>query len=288
MFYIASRSRRPVVAGERYGAPVSRTVLVTGASSGIGRATAAALAGRGYRVLGTSRHPQSLSPEQRLTGVEYLALDLASDESVEALAGRLTDVDVLVNNAGESQCGPFEELPGEALRRLFQVNVLGPVRLTQLVLPGMRERGYGRVVMVGSMLASFPLAYRSSYVASKAALKGFSNGARHEFSPFGVWLTTVEPGSINTGISRRRTKYVDADSPHRRDFETMLAALDRNESNGTSAERVAGTIVAAIEAGRPRPRYAVGSNAPLVFALRRLLPAGVVEKVTQRRHDLKR
>jgi len=271
-----------------YGAPMSRTALVTGASSGIGRATAAALAARGFRVLGTSRTPESLAPGRRAAGVEYVALDLASADSIEALAGRLAEVDVLVNNAGESQSGPFEELPGDALRRLFQVNVLGPVRLAQLAVPGMRERGYGRVVMVGSMLASFPLAYRSSYVATKAALKGFSHGARHELSPYGVWFTTVEPGSINTGISERRTRYVADDSPHRRDFETMLAALDRNERAGVTAERVAATVVAAIEAARPKARYAVGSNAPLVFALRRLMPAALVEKATHRKHGLAR
>lgn len=267
---------------------MKRTALVTGASSGIGRATAAALAARGYRVLGTCRNPRSLPVEHRLADVEYLALDLASNDSIDALADRLAGVDVLVNNAGESQSGPFEELPADALRRLFQVNVLGAVRLTQLALPGMRERGYGRVVMVGSMLASFPLAYRSSYVATKAALKGFSNGARHEFSPFGVWLTTVEPGSINTGISERRTKYITPDSPHRHDFETMLAALDRNERAGVSPERVAATIIKAIEATRPKPRYAVGSNAPLVFALRRVLPATLAEKLVHRKHNLTR
>ncbi len=267
---------------------MNRTALVTGASSGIGLATAAALVARGYRVLGTSRHPESLTAGQRADGVEYLALDLASDDSVEALAGPLAEVDMLVNNAGESQSGPFEELPADVLRRLFQVNVLGPVRLTQLALPGMRERGYGRVVMVGSMLASFPLAYRSSYVATKAALKGFSNAARHELSPFGVWLTTVEPGSISTGISERRTQYVAPDSPHRHDFARMLAALDRNERAGTPAERVAATIVRAIEAARPRPRYAVGSNAPVVFALRRVAPARLAEKIMHRRHGLRR
>jgi short-subunit dehydrogenase len=263
---------------------MERTALVTGASSGIGKATAVLLAERGYRVLGTSRKPDV--PE--MNGVEMVALDLADDDSVEALAGRLGTVDILVNNAGESQSGPFEELPMEALRRLFQVNVLGPVRLAQLALPGMRERGYGRVVMVGSMLASFPLAYRSSYVATKAALKGFANGARHEYSPFGVWLTTVEPGSINTGISERRTKYLSPGSPHGLDCETMLAALDRNEKAGITAERVAATIIKAIEAPKPRQRYAVGSNAPLVFALRRAVPAAVVEKLTHRRHDLSR
>ncbi|MEU0558188.1 SDR family oxidoreductase [Dactylosporangium sp. NPDC006015] len=263
-----------------------RTALVTGASSGIGKATAAALAARGYRVVGTSRHPASVQDPPE--GVELLPLDLEDDASIEALAAASGQVDVLVNNAGESQSGPFEDLPADALRRLFQVNVLGPVRLAQLLLPGMRARRHGRVVMVGSMLASFPLAYRSSYVASKAALKGFAEGARHEYSPFDVWLTTVEPGSISTGISERRTKYVADDSPHRADFERMLAALDRNEHKGVPAARVAATIVKAVEAPRPKAFYAVGSNAPVVFPLRRLMPSSLVSKATHRRHDLRR
>ena len=162
------------------------------------------------------------------------------------------------------------------------------VRLAQLALPGMRSRGRGRVVMVGSMLASFPLAYRSSYVASKAALKGFAEAARHEYSPFGVWLTTFEHGSISTGISERRTEYSDRSSPHAAGYAKMLAALNRNEAAGTSAERVAATIVKAVEARRPKPLYAVGSNAPLAFTARRLLPADVMAKLIHRRHDLRR
>jgi NAD(P)-dependent dehydrogenase (short-subunit alcohol dehydrogenase family) len=263
---------------------MERTALITGASSGIGKATAAALVARGYRVIGTSRHPAAQPPGD----VEFVELDLTSPESVEALAPILATVDVLVNNAGESQSGPFEELPGDALRRLFEINVFGPVRLAQLALPGMRRRRYGRVVMVGSMLASFPLSYRSSYVASKAALRGFASGARHEYSPFGVWLTTVEPGSTNTGISERRTRYTTPDSAHRADFERMLAALDRNEGSGAAAEKVAATVVKAIEAPHPRQRYAVGSSAPLAFTLRRLLPAETMEKLTHRRHGLRR
>ncbi len=101
--------------------------------------------------------------------MEYLALDLTDRASIEACARAAGTVDVLVNNAGESQMGPLEELPLDAIDRLFQVNVLGAIQLTQLLLPGMRERGNGRVVMVGSMLASFPLAFRSSYVATKCA-----------------------------------------------------------------------------------------------------------------------
>ena len=266
----------------------NRTALVTGASSGIGRATAAALVARGHRVIGTSRNPGAIAASDRVPGVEYVALDLTDPEAVEAFAPRLTDVDILVNNAGESQSGPIEHLPMDAIERLFRLNVFGPVRLTQLALPGMRGRAYGRVVMVGSMLASFPLAYRSSYVAAKAAIRGFAEGARLEVSPFGVGITTVEPGSINTGISQRRTKYIADDSPYAEDFRTMLAALDRNESTGISAEKVAATIIDAIESPRPDPLYAVGSRAPVVFALQRLLPRSLVLRLVARTHGLSR
>lgn len=264
--------------------PSARTALVTGASSGIGRAVTAALVDRGYRVVGTSRNPETITDP--VPGVEYVALDLADDASVDACAEHVGAVDVLVNNAGESQSGPFEELPSSAVERLFRINVFGAVRLTQLVLPGMRERGYGRVVMVGSMLASFPLAYRSSYVASKAAVKGFANALRREVAPYGVGVSTVEPGSINTGISERRTQYLREDSPFREEYRTMLSALNSNESKGISAERVAGTVLRAIEAPTPRPLYAVGSNAPVVFALRRLFPRSLMLRIVARKHGL--
>ncbi|WP_278313459.1 SDR family oxidoreductase [Lolliginicoccus levis] len=264
----------------------TKTALVTGASSGIGLATAAALVQRGYRVIGTSRDPSSIPESLRLPGVEYLRLDLADEVSLAALAGQAGAVDVLVNNAGESQSGPLEELPREALERLFQVNVIGAVRLTQLLLPGMRERRFGRVVMVGSMLASFPLAYRSSYVASKAAIKGFAEAARLELAPFGVGITTVEPGSINTGISERRTKYLREDSPYSEGFTTAISTLDAKEATGITADQVAARIIEAIEASSPAPFYAVGSNAPVVFVLKRLAPRRLVEKIVARKFGL--
>jgi short-subunit dehydrogenase len=269
---------------------VRRTALVTGASSGIGRSTAQLLVGRGHDVIGTSRDPDRIPEADRVDGVRYRALDLRDAATIDgfavALAAEDVHVDILVNNAGESQSGPLEDLPLAALERLFQLNVLGPVHLTQLLVPGMRERGYGRVVMVGSMLASFPLAYRSSYVASKAAIKGFATAARFELSPFGVWLTTVEPGSINTGISQRRTKYIADDSPHATAFRGMLKVLDGNEREGIAPERVARTIVEAVEADRPAPLYAVGSNAPAVFALRRALPRRAVESIVARAYGI--
>jgi NAD(P)-dependent dehydrogenase (short-subunit alcohol dehydrogenase family) len=262
-----------------------RTALVTGASSGIGEAVASALVARGWRVFGTSRNPDAV--KEPIPGVEYLTLDLDDPAGIEACAAAAGDVDVLVNNAGESQSGPLEELPMEAIERLFRRNVFGAVRLTQLVLPGMRERGYGRVVMVGSMLASFPLAYRSSYVASKAALRGFATAARREVLKYGVGITTVEPGSINTGIGLRRTHYLAEGSPYTAEYRTMIERLDANERAGISADEVAAKILEAIDADPPRSFYAVGSNAPVVFALRRIVPRAVVERMVARRHGLR-
>ncbi|MFI6866475.1 SDR family oxidoreductase [Nocardia sp. NPDC050406] len=267
---------------------MSGTAVITGASSGIGKATAAALAARGYRVIGTSRNPDTLGADDRVPGVEYRALDLTDDASIDAFAAGLGEVDILVNNAGESQAGPLAELPREAIARLFQLNVLGAVTLTQAVLPGMRERGHGRVVMVGSMLGSFPMPYRSSYVATKAAVRGFATSARFEESPFGVWITTVEPGQIDTGLRERRTKYLREGSPHTAEFTKFMAALDRKQAEGITPERVAETIVRAIEARRPKPLYAVGSNAPLMFAVRRVLPRTVMERLIAAAHGLRR
>ncbi|WP_156755654.1 SDR family oxidoreductase [Actinokineospora pegani] len=262
------------------------TAVVTGASSGIGRATAAALRDAGFTVIGTARDPATV-PDP-VPGVDLRTLDLTDPDSITSFAAEAGPVDVLVNNAGESQAGPFEELPFDALERLFTTNVLGPVELTQLLLPGMRERRSGRIVFIGSMLASFPLAYRSSYVATKAAIRGFSDAAREELSPFGIAVTTVEPGSINTGLSARRTTYLNPDSPHREDFDTVLRALRRNEAKGVGPERVAATIVRAIRAKSPRALYATGSKAPAAFALRRLLTPAALARLAARTHDLRR
>jgi short-subunit dehydrogenase len=256
-----------------------RTALVTGASMGIGRATAELLAAKGYRVFGTSRKPDDIPAERRARGVEYLDLDLGDPASILRCAERAGAVDVLVNNAGESQIGALEDLPIASVERILQVNTVAPVLLTQTLLPGMRARGYGRVVMVGSMLASFPLPYRSTYVASKLALRGFATAARRELSPFGVWLTTVEPGNFATGFGERRSRVAPQDSPYLPGLETLEANARKKENDGLRPEKMAATILRAVEAPRPRPLYATGSNASLVFTLKRLLPRAVMERL---------
>ncbi|MGB3771133.1 MAG: SDR family oxidoreductase [Rhodococcus sp. (in: high G+C Gram-positive bacteria)] len=256
-----------------------RTAIVTGASSGIGRAVATRLTAAGYRVIGTSRNSSTVVDPA--DGVEFRDLDLTDSTSIADFAKSLDgiDVDVLVNNAGESQCGPLEQLPIDAINRLFQLNVIGSIDLIQRVLPGMRARRRGTIVNVGSMLASFPLAYRSSYVATKAAIKGFSTAAREELAPFGIDITTVEPGSINTKLSERRTKYISEGSPYAAAFTKTIGILDTKEAEGITPEKVAATVLRAIEDETTLPLYAVGSRAPLVFTAQRLLPRRVIESI---------
>lgn len=271
--------------------------LVTGATSGIGHATATALVRAGFRVIGTSRNPESpLSVANTPEGVTLIPLDLSDPASISHLPEELrrvgvgadgtAPVSVLINNAGESQNGPMEELPGYALTRLFQVNVIGHVEVAQAVLPAMREQGRGRVVFVGSMLGSFPLAHRSSYGASKAAVKAFAFSARRELRPFGVGVSVMEPGAIDTGISERRTIYVDSDGPYAREFQTMLSHLNDNESHGISADRVGAEIMKAVLGPRPKPLYAVGSSAGIAFPAARLLPRDTMHGLIAGRHGI--
>lgn len=281
---------RPTIRSPHLPVPKDGVAIVTGATSGIGLATAAALAQQqdaNYHVIGTTRDPAKVIDP--LPGVEYLQLDLEQPESIanfcqEALQRGTPSV--LVNNAGESQSGPLEELPREALERLFQVNVIGHIDVTQRLLPAMRDAGRGRIIMVGSMLGSFPLAFRSSYVASKAAIKGFTFSSRRELRPFGVGMSVMEPGSINTGLSARRTKYVDLDGPYGKEFTTMLKHLDRNEATGITPERVAEEILQAVFSERPEPLYAAGSNSTAVFPLARVLPTELMHWIINRKHGI--
>lgn len=261
----------------------SGTAVVTGATSGIGELVARELVERGFKVIGTSRSPQ----KAEVNGIELRALDLGDPASIDTFARSIEGpVAVLVNNAGESQSGPFEELPPDALQRLMQVNFLGHVDLTQRLLPAMRAAGRGRIIMVGSMLGSFPLAYRGSYAASKAAIKAMALSLRREVRRFGIGVSVVEPGAINTGISLRRTKYVDAKGPYAAEFDTMIANLDANEAKGISTQQLVAELFKAIDDRRPAGFYASGSSAPVAFTAQRALPLEIMQNIVHRKHGL--
>ena len=265
-----------------------RTVLVTGASSGIGRATAAVFAEAGYRVLGTCRRPDSLAAADRVPGVRYLPLDLASLDSVEECAAAAGAVDVLVNNAGQSRIGAAEETSPAALQEIFAVNVLGTIRLTQLLLPGMRERGRGSIIMVGSLLAEFPLPFRSAYVASKAALRGFTLAAREEVRPFGIRMSIIEPAYYRTGITGNRIRDVPpGGSVYARGLAAVEAGTAKGDARGGDPADVARRILAIARNPDPAPVYAVGRTEPYLLQLRRLLSNRAVERLMARRYGLR-
>jgi NAD(P)-dependent dehydrogenase (short-subunit alcohol dehydrogenase family) len=262
----------------------SQIVLVTGASSGIGAAVAREFVARGHTVYGTSRNPDTVADP--VPGVTYVRLDNADYATADAAVEQIGRIDILINNAGESQAGAIEDTPMDAVEGLFAKNVFGPIALTKAVLPGMRERRHGTVVMVGSMLASFPVAFRSTYSAAKAALKAFALATRREVAPYGIRMISFEPGTIATGIGGRRSVHIGEHSPYADEYAVVAAATARNEQSGITAEATARAIVEAALADHPKPFYAKGNSAPLVFLASRLLPRELILSMTARKHGL--
>jgi len=178
-------------------AAASRAVLVTGCSTGIGRATAARLRAAGHDVVATARRVETLADIER-AGCRTLALDVTDEESMRAAVEQAGPLYALVNNAGYSQSGPVEEVPLEAARRQFETNVFGAMRMAQLVLPGMRERREGRIVNISSMGAHFVFPGGGWYHATKHALDALTDALRFEVAGFGVKVVSIQPGLIKT------------------------------------------------------------------------------------------
>lgn len=263
----------------------SRAALVTGCSSGIGRATALQLAAQGLVVYATARRPESLAGlEER--GCRTLRLDVCDESSMREAVQRVTKdqggVGVLVNNAGYGLHGALEELPLDAVRRQFETNLFGALRLAQLVLPGMRRQGWGRIVNVSSVGGRITTPGNGAYHASKHALEALSDVLRFEVRGFGVDVVLVEPGAIAT----RWVETAAGDLAARADPESPYAALHADVAErmqdahrgwlGRTAgrpEAVARVIGSAVAARRPRARYVVPGTTRLFVAAGRLLPA---------------
>jgi short-subunit dehydrogenase len=260
------------------------SALVTGASRGIGKAIAAALARDGWEVTGTCRNPRRLSAENRVPGVRYLPLDLARKASVEALARRARTFDLLVNNAGSSAIGPAEEASLDRVRALFDGNFFGAVRLTQAALTGMRIRRSGAIVFIGSMASEIPRPFMSFYAASKAALKAFTECLRLEVARFGVRVAMIAPRSIATMTQQeyrpvKSADYASAVRGARKVRDGMIMA-------GADPQVVAEAVLDLVGARRPRAFTAVGHWAPLMSFLARHLPARIIERLSARQFKL--
>ena len=263
---------------------VSKAVLVTGCSTGIGRATAEHLVTRGWRVYATARKVDAIR-DLGGRGCKLLALDVCDEASIRTAVAAIESAEgaigVLINNAGYGQEGPVEEVPMEEIRRQFETNFFGLTRLTQLVLPGMRRQRFGKIVNLSSMGGKLTFPGGGFYHATKYAVEALSDALRFEVRSFGVDVIVIEPGPIKTRFGDTAIQSLGTVggrvSPYA-SFNAVLARRVREAYEGPMAmaagspEGVARVIERAITARRPRTRYPVTVAARFLMGLRRWLP----------------
>ena len=260
----------------------TRKALITGASKGIGRAIAISFVNSGHNVIGTSRNPDEI--EDKIEGVEYIQFDLLDENSIEECIHKVRNVDILINNAGQSQIGATEEIPIEKIKDLFQINLFGIIKLTQGFLPGMIQNRNGFIINIGSLAGTFAVPFQSSYVASKSALSGFTWSLRNEVMKYGVKVVLLDPNDINTTIQPQ--VFSPENSRYKSEMSKMMAARAKSMANANPPEVVAKKIMKILKMKNPKPFYSVGGMAPLLIFLKRLLPDKTVEKLLRKSYDL--
>jgi NAD(P)-dependent dehydrogenase (short-subunit alcohol dehydrogenase family) len=263
----------------------SKAVLITGCSTGIGRATAERLGARGDRpVYATARRLESIQDLEG-KGCKLLALDVTDEASMTAAVKAVEEAEgaigALVNNAGYSQSGAIEDVPMDEVRRQFETNVYGLMRMCQLVLPGMRGQGHGRIVNISSMGGKLVFPGGGIYHATKHAVEAISDALRFEVKNFGIGVSIIEPGLIVTNFGETavasigETQTSDGTYEHfnRKVGELTASAYEGPMSKlGAGPEAVAKAIERAIDSSRPKPRYVVTASARVMLGMRRMLP----------------
>src|SRR3989440_4872530 len=256
----------------------TKIALVTGASSGIGQATAERLAKAGYKVYGTSRRGARTGKQS----FEMLSLDVTSDVSVEAAVGEVMRrdgrIDLLVNNAGFGVApAAAEESSIDQARSIFETNFFGLIRMTRAVVPHMRRQGSGRIINIGSVLGFLPMPYGALYAASKHAVEGYSESLDHELRTRGIRVSIIEPAYTKTQFD---ANFLEPDAKID-EYREIRAALGKrlNEVMETADEPgvVADVVLEAARAARPKLRYTAGGLATRLRLLRRFAPAGTVD-----------
>jgi NAD(P)-dependent dehydrogenase (short-subunit alcohol dehydrogenase family) len=255
-----------------------RVAIVTGASGGIGEASARALQAAGYRVFGTYRRP----PATRSPGIEYLTCDVTSGESVKAAVGQVLEkagrIDLLVNNAGVGLVAGAEESSLEQAKSLFDVNLFGVFRMTNAVLPTMRRQRSGRIVNISSVMGLIPAPFMALYSASKHAVEGYSESLDHEIRGSGVRVVLVEPAYTRTsfeGNVYQADQQLDVYQSARTNAEGVLRD---GMKTADTPELVASAVVKASTEASPHRRYAAGRTARQVSLLRRFVPESAFDK----------
>jgi NAD(P)-dependent dehydrogenase (short-subunit alcohol dehydrogenase family) len=262
------------------------TVVVTGASTGIGAATARELARQGFHVLAGVRRTED-ADALRAPGIEPVILDITEPGHIAELAARVDTLRALVNNAGISVNAPVEALPLDEWRRLFEVNLFGHVAVTQALLPALL-RDTGRVINISSVGGKIAMATYGPYAGTKFAMEAVSDALRRELAPSGVRVVVVEPGGVRTEMADRgiatTSGLAAAMSPeHQQRYGPLVRAVIKQATaftaSGTSAEDAAKVIAKAVTTAKPRARYTIGRDAALLTRLSRILPDRLLDRV---------
>ncbi len=272
----------------------TKSILVTGCSSGIGRCVAIGLKQRGYRVFASARQQYDVD-ELHTWGLEALQLDLDDSASIQSAVAEVLErsdgkLYGLFNNGAYGQPGAVEDLSREVLRAQFETNLFGWLELTNLILPAMRKQGQGRIIQNSSVLGLIALPYRGAYNASKYALEGLSDTLRLELANTGIYLSLIEPGPIESAFRRNAftmfKKNIDPEhSAHRHYYDGVERRLARAEQKAPFTlppEAVLKKVIHALESKRPKVRYYVTFPTYLFGTLRRLLPSSWLDKVLLR------
>lgn len=264
-----------------------KTAFVTGASSGIGKAAALALSRAGYRVIGTS---SKAAPDAVIDGIRMIACDVTSDASVTAAVAlahaELGRIDLLINNAGYAVSGAAEESSVEQVRALFDTNFLGVVRVTNVVLPIMRQQASGRILNIGSVVGLIPGPFGAYYTASKHAIEGYSESLDHEVRQFGIRVSVIEPWATKTSIESNSPQGDRPVEAYRQTLDRYRAAFDAAMAAGDTADDVAATILAAAQAKTPRLRYPSGKAARQTSFARRFLPRALFDRILRKQFNI--
>ena len=281
-----------------------QTVLITGGTDGLGKAAALLLAEKGYRVFAAGRSPEKRAQLDRLAAakklpLETMGLDVCDDASVnrgvEHVLQKAGAIDVLVNNAGIAMMAVVEELKPEDLHRVYETNIFGVLRVTQAVLPHMRERRQGRILMLSSVAGIMTPPLYGAYSSSKHALEALSNALRLEMFPFHIEVVLIEPGYIVTNFQVAAKElaqaYVEgsAASPYQKIYSSAIAgASNSRKASKTTPEDCARVILHAVETSHPKARYTVTPLAKWAAFGRRVLPDTILDSFLRRRFGIAR
>lgn len=267
---------------------MSKVVLITGGSSGIGKTVGEFLQNKGYRVYGTSRNPDRY-PDSK---IELLALDVTDLDSISNCVKLLLDkedsIDVLINNAGAGITGPIEETPDIEIKRNFETNLFGPINIIKAVLPKMRAQNSGLVINVTSIAGYMGLPYRGIYCASKGALELITETFRMELKSFNIEMTNVAPGDFATNIAMGRFHApVLENSPYKKWYGDALKLMNTHVDEGKDPQIMADIIYKIILIDKPKGRYKVGEfMQKFSIVLKRILPNKVFEKMLMKYYKL--